>query len=260
MYLQLPQEFSLAPGEADCIDVVASHPWSAQWMFLSNSDAIATASQHQLAGKSKDSGYLLQREGDSGLEFSVNCSAGILIRKKMGTPAPAAQDALPTNTPALADASNVLPFNISSHLNCDEIERFSRQVLCNDVGVQGQAAINRGRVLVVGLGGTFPSASFSISVSALKADRNFVKVLDAPPPLMWFVLVSAQWGWLMAMQSSAAICTVRFCTRRVASVYPRFCQLRWRSGSSPLPAMSLNTMNSSQATTHGLLYVFTTAF
>jgi hypothetical protein len=258
VYLQLPQEFSVAPGEADCIDVVASHPWSAQWMFLSNSDAIATASQHQQAGKSKDSGYLLQREGDSGLEFSVNCSAGILIRKKMGTQASAAHDELLTNKPALADASNVLPFNISSQLNCDEIERFSRQVLCNDVGVHGQAAINRGRVLVVGLGGTFPSASFSIS--ALEADHNFVQVWDAPPPLMWFVLVLAQWDWLTAMQLSAAICTVRFCTRLVASVYPRFRQLRWRSGSLPLAAILLNTMNFSQATTHGLLFVFTTAF
>jgi hypothetical protein len=136
-------------------------------MFLSNSDAIATASQHQQAGKSKDSGYLLQREGDSGLEFSVNCSAGILIRKKMGTQAPAGHDEQLTHRPALADSSNVLPFNISSQLNCDDIERFSRQVLCNDVGVHGQAAINRGRVLVVGLGGIFLSTPGELQLSKL---------------------------------------------------------------------------------------------
>jgi len=77
VYLQLPDEFAVAPGEADCIEVAASHAWSTQWMFLGNSDAIATASQHQQAGKSKDNGYLLQREGDCGLELSVNCAAGM---------------------------------------------------------------------------------------------------------------------------------------------------------------------------------------
>jgi hypothetical protein len=123
-------------------------------MFLGNSDAIATASQHQHAGKSKDSGYLLQRGDGSGLELSVNCAAGILIRKKLeGHLASEAREQPLTLDSSPAHASHALPFTLTSHLSCDEIEKFSRQILCNDVGVQGQAAIIRGRVLVVGLGG-----------------------------------------------------------------------------------------------------------
>ncbi len=126
-------------------------------MFLGNSDAIATASQHQHAGKSKDSGYLLQREGGSGLELSVNCAAGILIRKKLeGHLASEAREQPFTRNSSPAHASHALPFTITSHLSCDQIEKFSRQILCNDVGVEGQAAIIRGRVLVVGLGGATP--------------------------------------------------------------------------------------------------------
>ena len=154
LYLQLPHDFIVAPGDADCIHVAASHPWSTQWMFLGNSDAIATASQHQQAGRSKDSGYLLQRESGSGLELTVNCAAGILIRKKLEhQPASEARDQTCTQTFPPDHASNSLPFSVSCHLTCDDIEKFSRQILCPDVGVQGQAAIIRGRVLVVGLGG-----------------------------------------------------------------------------------------------------------
>jgi hypothetical protein len=153
-YLPLPQEFTVAPGDADCIDVAASHPWSSQWMFLGNSDAIATASQHEQAGKSKDNGYLLQREGDSGLEFSVNCAAGILIRKKLEhkSKLEACRELLSPEK-SIEQASNALPFKITSQLSCDEIEKFSRQILCPDVAVKGQAAIIRGRVLIIGLGG-----------------------------------------------------------------------------------------------------------
>jgi hypothetical protein len=124
-------------------------------MFLGNSCAIATASQREQAGKSKDNGYLLQREGDcGGLEFSVNCAAGILIRKKLerGQASQAIREYLIPKCSA-HDSSSALPFNLTSQLNCDDIEKFSRQILCPDVGVQGQAAIIRGRVLIVGLGG-----------------------------------------------------------------------------------------------------------
>ncbi len=123
-------------------------------MFLGNSDAIATASQHQQAGKSKDNGYLLQREGDCGLELSVNCAAGILIRKKLES-RPQSADSKQPLAPMLSvvAASSALSFNTTPHLTCEEVEKFSRQILCPDVGVQGQAAVIRGRVLVVGLGG-----------------------------------------------------------------------------------------------------------
>jgi hypothetical protein len=127
-------------------------------MFLGNSDAIATASQHQQAGKSKDSGYLLQREGDSGLELSVNCAAGVLIRKKLECRPPSEARKEPAgDTVPPVPLSNSLSFRVTPHLSCDEIEKFSRQILCTDVGVQGQAAVIRGRVLIVGLGGAiFP--------------------------------------------------------------------------------------------------------
>jgi hypothetical protein len=154
LYLQLPHDFTVAPGDADCVDVAASHSWSCQWMFLGNSDAIATASQHQQAGKSKDSGYLLQREGDSGLELSVNCAAGVLIRKKLECRPPSEARKEPAgDTVPPVPLSNSLSFRVTPHLSCDEIEKFSRQILCTDVGVQGQAAVIRGRVLIVGLGG-----------------------------------------------------------------------------------------------------------
>jgi hypothetical protein len=128
-------------------------------MFLGNSDAIATASQPQQAGKSKDNGYLLQREGDSGLEFSVNCAAGVLIRKKSedGRASGACREPL-TPKISIDESSNALSFKLTAHLSCDDIEKFSRQILCPDVGVEGQAALIRGRVLIVGLGGeTHPS-------------------------------------------------------------------------------------------------------
>lgn len=45
----------------------------------------------------------------------------------------------------------VLPDGLSS----SDIQRYSRQILVNDFGVAGQAAIRRSTALVVGAGGNF---------------------------------------------------------------------------------------------------------
>ena len=77
--LALPSGYHIAPNEANCIEVVASHGWDTHCMVLADGSSVCTKSYSQ-AGKI-DTKNILQTEGDKFRPQSGR--RGILIRKRI---------------------------------------------------------------------------------------------------------------------------------------------------------------------------------
>ena len=68
-------------------------------------------------------------------------------------------------------------------LTPDEIERYDRQIMMAEIGVEGQEKLKRSKVLIAGAGGLGSSASFYLAQSSISSE--LYRLIQVPQAFTW---------------------------------------------------------------------------